>query len=83
VLDITGNAHVCQVFGQDAFGYLRIGGENAGRPSFKGQDITTTGKVLTLGYMVPFQTCILNTAWCYTLVGAVRDGAAYANPGLT
>ena len=83
VLDLTGQLHVCQVFGQDAFGYLRLGGENAGRPSFKVQDISTTGKVLTLGYMVPFQSMILNTNWCYTLVGAVRNGEAYATPGLT
>lgn len=81
-LDITGTKHVCQVFGQDAFGYLRLGGENAGRPSFKVQDISTTGKVVTLGYMIPHQTMILNTNWCYTLVGSVRDGEAYADPGL-
>lgn len=71
-----GNVHVAQVFGQDAFGYLRLGGKRGTRPTFKVQDISKTGTTVTAGYMVPFQVAVLNRAWGCNIVGPVNDGGA-------
>lgn len=72
-LEADGKIHVAHVFGQDAFGYLRLGGKNASKPQFKLQDLTTTGKVITLGYVLPFQAMMLNGDWGGSLLCPVRD----------
>lgn len=69
----SGNTHVCQVFGQDAFGHLRLGGKQTVRPKFKVQDISVTGNRTTVGYVFPFQAMILNPDWCANVIVPVRD----------
>lgn len=66
-----GNVHVAQVFGQDAFGYLRLGGQDSSRPTFKVQDISKTGNLMTIGYIIPTQVAVLNRKWCANLIGPV------------
>lgn len=68
-----GNVHTSHVFGMDAYGWIRLGGKNSVRPSFKIQDISKTGNELTIGYTVPFQGVILNNEWCANIVGPVTS----------
>ena len=69
--------HVSQMFGKDAFGYLRLGGKNAASgASFKAQDISKTGSLMTIGYSVPYQVRILNESWCVNIIGPVSTAEA-------
>ncbi len=58
-----GEVHVCQIFGMDAAAFLKLGGEKAVKPSFKVQNISTTGKVTTIGFCVPHQVAVTNENW--------------------
>lgn len=73
VYTVGGNVHVAHVFGMDAFAYLRLGGENAGTPVFKVQDISKTGSLTTTGYTLPFQALTLKTEWLANVVGPVSN----------
>lgn len=74
--EFEGEVHVCQMFGQDAFGYLRLGGKNAGTPNISVKDLSKTGSVITIGYTVPWQTMILRPEWCAAIAVPVRDPEA-------
>ncbi|NCC50219.1 MAG: hypothetical protein EOM20_03290 [Spartobacteria bacterium] len=69
----NGPLHVAQVFGKNAFAYLRLGGEKGAKPGIKVQDISTTGSLTTMGYLFPFQSLITNENWCANLIAPVRD----------
>ena len=75
-LDTTGTVHYSHIFGQDAFGRMTLGGFSSSKPKFKVQDITTTGKLTTMGYLIAFQSVILNATWCCNLIAPVRDSGA-------
>lgn len=65
--EFEGKVHVCQLFGQDAFGYLRLGGKDAAKPSFSVKDLSKTGSTITIGYTVPAQQMILDPRWCASI----------------
>lgn len=73
-----GAVHVSHVFGQDAYGYMRLGGENSAKPKFKVQDVSKVGNTTTIGYMVPFQAAVLNRTWAASLISPVSEPAANA-----
>ena len=75
-LNTAGRVHVSQVFGMDAFGVMRLGGQDAGRPTFKIQDISVTGNRVTIGYLVPTQKYLLNRAWAANVIGPVTNPEA-------
>jgi len=58
-----GEVHVCQIFGKDSASYVTLGGKGALRPTFKVQNISTTGKLTTIGYNVPNQNVVTNGDW--------------------
>lgn len=71
--EFEGEVHVCQMFGMDAFGYLRLGGKNAAAPNISVKDLSKTGSVITVGYTVPWQCMILRPEWCAAIAVVVRN----------
>ena len=72
----SGDVHVSQLFGQDSFGTMRLGGADAARPTFKAQDVSKTGNTMTIGYLVPTQQLILQPDWCANIIAPVREPGA-------
>lgn len=70
-----GDCHASFMFGQDCFGYLRLGGKNASAQGlqFKVQDISKTGSYTTIGYTVPFQCGITWQDGTACIIGPVRE----------
>ena len=81
-----GPIHNALYFGADAFGYMPLAGKNAARTKFKIQDISKTGHELTIGYLTPWQTAIINADWCAVIKGFVSTDKPNnfnpATPGL-
>jgi N4-gp56 family major capsid protein len=71
-----GDTHVAQMFGEDSFGVMRLGGMDAARPTFKVQDTSKTGNVMTIGYLVPSQCLVLQPDWCANIIAPVREPGA-------
>lgn len=69
----SGRIHVAHIFGQDCFGYLKLGGKDAAKPEFKVQNISKTGATMTIGYLVPFQAAVTNRLWGANLIGPVSE----------
>jgi len=71
----SGAVHVGHILGQEAFGYVDLAG-SASRarlnPTFKVQDITTTGHRTTVGYRIPFKATTLNTNFGVNLATTAR-----------
>jgi len=71
--EFGGKVHVAQMFGMDAFGYVRLGGNNAEKPNISVKDLSKTGSVLSIGYTVPCQAMILRPEWCAAIAVPVRN----------
>lgn len=71
--EFAGNVHVNMMFGMDAFGYVRLGGQNSERPNISVKDLSKTGSVLSIGYTVPSQAMILRPEWCAAIATPVRN----------
>lgn len=67
----NGPVHTAFCLGAKSFAYLKLGGKSPFKPTFKVQDTTITGLLKTIGYMIPFQTCVTNENWCGTIAGPV------------
>lgn len=74
--EFGGKVHVCQVFGMDAFGYVRLGGKNAEKPTISVKDLSKTGSVMSIGYTVPCQAMVLRPEWCAAVAVPVRNPEA-------
>lgn len=74
--EFGGNVHVCQMFGMDAFGYVRLGGQDAAKPTISVKDLSKTGSILSIGYTVPCQAMILRPEWCAAVALPVRNPEA-------
>lgn len=68
-----GEIHSALFFGQEAFGYLPMGGQSGMKPKFKVQDITKTGYSKSIGYLIPWQVAIINADWCAVLKSVVSE----------
>jgi len=68
-----GDTHVAQMFGEDSFGSMSLGGANAAKPTFKVQDTSKTGNVMTIGYLVPSQQLVLQPNWAANIIAPVRE----------
>lgn len=60
----AGAVHTAIICGKGAHAYLNLGGRRTPRPKFKVQDLSKTGVEKTIGYLVPFQSAIVNDDWC-------------------
>lgn len=64
----NGPIHSILFTAKDAVGYINLGNKRASwKPSFHIQDVSKTGVVKTIGYLVPFQAAVLDDTWCAVL----------------
>jgi hypothetical protein len=68
----NGSIVTAHMFGQECFGYLGLKGMNAKSPSFKVQDISTTGCRMTIGYRAAFSANTLKPKHGINIKGAQK-----------
>lgn len=67
----NGPIHSAFCFGAHSFAYMKLGGRSPFKPTIKIQDISLTGVLKTLGYLVPNQVAVTNEDWCGTIAAPV------------
>jgi hypothetical protein len=70
----TGPIHTAYLYGaKGSFAYTKLGSKSPYKPKFKVQDISKTGKEVTIGYTIPFQVGIVQKKWAATYTSPVSD----------
>jgi len=68
-----GPIHSAFLFGKDSWGYVPLQGQSSLRPKLKIQDVSKTGVSMTIGYTVPWQSCVIERPWAIHYRGYVSE----------
>lgn len=68
-----GPIHSAFMFGTGCIGTMPLGGNSPMKPQFKVQDITKTGYQKTIGYLIPWQTAVINPNWGCVIKSPVSE----------
>lgn len=69
----NGQVHSIIIMGKHAASYVPLNGKTTMRPKFKVQDLTKTGVLKTIGYLVPFQVAVTDEDWCAVIKTPVTE----------
>lgn len=71
----SGSVITTYVFGGESYGTAQLMGKTGLKPKFHVQNISVTGRALTIGYRIPFKAATLNANWIYQLKSVASDAS--------